>query len=89
MVEAIEIVFTEEFKRIYKKLPEQIKKKFEKQLRFLVSNPKHPSLKIHKLNGDWEFYVDIRYRCFFQRSHNKFVLLNIGSHKIVDRYKIT
>ena len=88
MVEKIEIIFPEEFKKTYKKLPLRIQKKFAKQLRFLVANPKHPSLRTHKLNGDWEFYIDIHYRCFFQPEINKYIFLNIGSHKIVDRYKI-
>jgi mRNA interferase RelE/StbE len=88
MAAKIEIIFTEEFKKNYQKLPHTIQKKLDKQLRFLVSNPKHPSLKIHKLNGDWEFYVDVHYRCFFQRGGNTYFLLSIGTHKIIERYKI-
>ena len=88
MAEKIELVFTDEFKRTYKKLPSHIQKKIDKQLRFLVINPKHPSLKIHKLNGDWEFYVDFHYRCFFKQEGNKYFLFSVGTHKIVDRYKI-
>ena len=87
MAGQVEIVFTEEFKKAYKKLPEDIKKKVGKQLKFLSHNPAHPSLKIHKLNGEWEFYVDIHYRCFFLRDGGKFTLLTVGSHRVVDRYK--
>lgn len=65
MAGQIELVVTEEFKEAFSKLPGDIKKKIRKQLRFLQANPAHPSLKIHKLNGEWEFYVDIHYRCFF------------------------
>jgi mRNA-degrading endonuclease RelE of RelBE toxin-antitoxin system len=46
MAEAIELVLTEELKKRYQELPEHIQKKFDKQLRFLQENPKHPSLKI-------------------------------------------
>lgn len=86
MAGQIELVVTEEFKEAFSKLPGDIKKKIRKQLRFLQANPAHPSLKIHKLNGEWEFYVDIHYRCFFLREGNRFILLTVGSHKIVDRY---
>jgi mRNA-degrading endonuclease RelE of RelBE toxin-antitoxin system len=60
----VTVVVTEEFQKRYRELPQAIQKKFDKQLRFLASNPQHPSLKIHRLNGEWEFYVDIHYRCF-------------------------
>jgi len=87
MAGQIELILTEEFKKSYKRLPEDIKKKVNKQLRFLSSNPAHPSLRIHKLNGEWEFYVDIHYRGFFLREGSKFTLLTVGIHRIVDRYK--
>lgn len=81
------IEFTETFKRTYQALPDSIKKKVKKQLAFLRENPKHPSLNIHKLNDEWEFYVDIHYRCIFQRKSNVYTLLVVGTHKIVDRYQ--
>lgn len=86
MAGQVKIVFTEELKKSYKKLPSNIQKKFKKQLKFLQSNPQHPSLKIHRLNDEWEFYVDIHYRCFFHQEGNKYILLTIGGHRIVDRY---
>lgn len=87
MAGQIEIIFTNEFRKSYKKLPVRIQEKVKKQIRFLESNQKHPSLKIHRLNNVWEFYIDVYYRCFFQRDDNKFTLLIVGTHKIVDRYK--
>ncbi len=59
------IVLTSEFKEAYKKLPKDIKKKVKKQLQFLQDNPGHPSLQIHKLNGEWESYIDVIYRASF------------------------
>ncbi len=88
MAPTIELVLTPQFKESYQSLPERIRKKVDKQLTFLVANPQHPSLKIHKLNGDWEFYVDIHYRCFFERVSNKFILHAVGTHRLVDRYRI-
>lgn len=57
MAGQIEIILTEEFKKSYKKLPEEIKKKVKKQLKFLSHNPAHPSLKIHK-SFSWKQKVD-------------------------------
>ncbi|MEK7264129.1 MAG: hypothetical protein AAB071_06420 [Bacteroidota bacterium] len=52
-------VTTEEFQKQYKLLPKHIQKKVKKQLLLFANNPQHPSLHIHRLNGEWEFYVDI------------------------------
>lgn len=87
MARKIEIIFTSEFKKNYKKMPTIIQDKLKKQLQFLKENPKHPSLRIHRLNDEWEFYVDIHYRCFFYMEENKYILLTIGTHRIVDRYR--
>lgn len=87
MARFIEFIFPDEFKKAYQKLPDKIKKKVKKQLGFLKSNPKHPSLKIHRLNDEWEFYIDIHYRCIFQMESGKYIFLTVSTHKIVDRYK--
>ncbi len=78
---------TETFRESYRKLPKPIQAKVQKQLRFLAQNPQHRSLHIHKLNGEWEFYVDVHYRCFFHRHGNVYTLLTVGTHKLVDRYR--
>ena len=76
---------TEEFLERYRRLPKRIQKKVDKQLRFLASNPAHPSLKIHRLNDEWEFYVDIHYRGIFLREGDVYTLLTVGTHRIVER----
>jgi len=85
MNEKIKIRRTEEFLTRYRVLPKKIQKKVDKQLRFLASNPRHPSLKVHKLNDEWEFYVDIHYRGIFLREGNMYTLLTVGGHKLVER----
>jgi len=82
----IRIIFTETFKEDYRRLPEHIRKKLRKQLRFLAENPKHPSLNIHRLGEHWEFYVDIHYRCIFRREGNVYILNHVGGHEIVDQF---
>jgi len=52
MAGKIELILTAEFKEAYKKLPKNIQKKVIKQLHYLELNPAHPSLQIHKLNGE-------------------------------------
>jgi mRNA-degrading endonuclease RelE of RelBE toxin-antitoxin system len=71
------------------KLPRDIKKKFKKQISLLKENPKHLSLKIHKLEGSEfrEFYVDDFCRCVFQREGNIYKLYFVGTHKLIDRFK--
>ena len=87
MAQEIEVVLTEELKKSYQVLPAAIRGKFDKQLKYLASNPRHPSLHNHRLNDEWEFYIDIHYRCFFYREGRRYILLTIGRHRIVDRYK--
>jgi len=50
-----------------------------------ISNSDHF---IVNLNGEWEFYIDIHYRRLFQREGDRYILLTIGTHRIVDRYRV-
>jgi mRNA-degrading endonuclease RelE of RelBE toxin-antitoxin system len=73
----------------YDELPKDIKKTFKKQIALLKENPKHPSLKIHRLEGSdyWEFYVDDFYRCVFKHEGVAFKLYFVGTHKLIDRFR--
>jgi mRNA-degrading endonuclease RelE of RelBE toxin-antitoxin system len=82
----VEIIFTETLKEDYQELPKHIQRKFDKQVKFLARDPKHSSLRIHRIRDHWEFYVDIHYRCIFQKEGNVYVLKHVGGHKIVDRF---
>lgn len=67
---------TDRFKRDYQKLG------------FLLRDPRHPSLRIHKLRsveGLWEFRVTMSYRVIFELEGEHYVLLGVGPHGIVDR----
>ncbi len=39
------------------------------------------------LNDESEFYVDVHYRCIFQQKGNLYILLTVGTHRLVDRYR--
>lgn len=79
---------TEKFKKQYKKLPQQIKKATKKQLGRLLSNPKHPSLNIKKMNDPrdiWEGRITHSYRFTFQVEDDTYILRNIGTHDILNK----
>lgn len=82
------IEVTAKFFSYYDELPKEIKKKSKKQLTYLINNPKHKSLQIHKLEGSkfWEFYVDKGYRSVFKREGNRYELHYVGTHKLIDNF---
>ncbi|MBI4208865.1 MAG: hypothetical protein HY538_04080 [Deltaproteobacteria bacterium] len=86
---AQKIITAPSFKKNYRQLPWQIQQKVDKQLRFLVGNPYHPSLKMHRLGetGYWEFYIDFPYRAVCRRSEGEVELLFVGTHRLIDRWK--
>lgn len=81
----LEIIVTEEFERLYKKLPKSIRNKTEKQEKLFRKNPFYPSLHTEKLNPKgkqlWSFRVDKKYRVAFRFIDSETTLfLAIGSH---------
>ena len=84
----MEINILESFREDYKRLPKNIQAKADKQLRFLIENPKHPSLKVHRIEGThgfWEFYVDRSYRCVYTQEGDVAVLRYIGPHDVIEK----
>lgn len=76
-------VWSDKFKRNYKRVPQQIKKKFQKQLNFLVIDVRYPSLRTKKMKGRenvWEARVDRSYRFTFQKENSDIILRTIGPH---------
>ncbi len=77
------VVFTNPFLRRFKKLPEVTKRKFEKQLVFLLKNVRHPSLhakKYDETRSIWQARVNDFYRFYFQIREDVYVILNIIKH---------
>ena len=59
---------TDRFKKDYQKLPLDIQQRVDQKLRFLLRDPRHPSLRVHKVRGVeglWEFSVTMNYRAIF------------------------
>lgn len=82
MVKLLKPVFTLRFKKQYKKLPANIQRKFIKQLQFLLSNYRHPSLQTRKMEGidRFEARIDIHYRFTFELDEKNIILRTIGPH---------
>jgi len=59
--------------------------KVEKKLLILLENPKHPSLRLHKLSGtnNYSISVDLSIRIILHFEGDKIFLLKIGKHEEV------
>lgn len=77
---------TEQFKKDFAKLPEEIQLRFEKALQLFASHLHHPSLHVKKMEGAlgiWELRVTDNYRVTFQMNRHSILLRRIGSHNIL------
>ncbi len=84
-----EVIFTDQFNRkllkFLKSHPE-LTDKYKKTVLHLRHNPFHPSLRLHKLQGNLqEFYsvsINMKYRILldFKIQDDQIILLDIGSH---------
>lgn len=64
-------------------------KRTTQQIKLFAQNPKHPSLRIHKLKGElgtmWSFSVDQKIRVVYRLEGGTAFLLFIGTHDEVYR----
>ena len=76
-------VFSTHFARQIKKLPKVIKEKFYKQLVYLLTDIRHPSLRCKKYGGTdgiWQARVDDNFRFYFQINGDIYLILDIIKH---------
>ena len=84
----MELFPTKTFQKDYGKLPESIQKQLDRNLEFLLKNPKHPSLGVKKTKGGvlkgytnvFEGRITKNYRFLFLIETNYYILLRCGKH---------
>lgn len=77
------LIITDRFKKAYQQLPPSIQPKVKKALRLLAENPRHPSLRVRKIQGVPNIYegrIDQKYRFSFQFEGDDKILRNIDNH---------
>lgn len=75
--------FTSKFIRSYRKFPLSTQEKFDKQLKYLLSDIKYPSLhakKYDETTGVWQARVDRSIRFYFLIADEMYILLDIQHH---------
>ena len=84
----IALLRTERFKRDFKRLPREIQTRTAKALALFLSNPRHPSLHVKRMEGApsiWELQVSQNCRLTFQFEQESILLRRIGTHDILNR----
>ena len=83
----MKIIYSPNFARSYKKLPEKIKILAEKKEKIFRKNPFDKSLETHKLHGRlkdfWAFSINYQYRIIFDFADENAVHFHtVGKHDI-------
>jgi mRNA interferase RelE/StbE len=79
----MKLFLTDRFRRSHALAPEDVKRAFAKQARFLVSSLRHPSLKAKKYdhaNDIWQARVNRDWRFYFHIQGDTYYLLDIIPH---------
>lgn len=74
------------FNKGYRKLPQNLRNKADRQLRTLINNWQHPSLSTKRIKGYsdiWEVRVDYHNRITFQVADDMLMLRTIGPHDVL------
>jgi len=83
----VKIRRTESFLKDYRALPAETRNQVDKQLTYLIQNPRHPSLRAKKLKGTdkFELRVSKGYRLTFRVVENVLELRRVGTHDILKK----
>ncbi len=85
----MEILFTEQFEQAYSKLTKAEKRSVRKALALLGDNPRHPGLRIKKMEGSkdiWEARLSKGLRMTFGMTGETIMMRNVGEHdKVLKR----
>jgi mRNA interferase RelE/StbE len=75
--------YTNRFQRAYNDLTDDDAERVKKALRLLVGNPRHPSLRVKRMQGTdhiWEASASLSIRLTFEMHGDLIVLRNVGAH---------
>jgi mRNA interferase RelE/StbE len=84
----MKLVYTNSFKKDFKKLLDVIKNRTTQKIKLLVKNLPHPSLRVKKVKkypGILEATINKNYRLLFQISFGSIIFLRIGKHDILEQ----
>jgi len=83
----VKIRRTNSFLKDYRNLPPDIQVRVDKQLVFLLENPKHPSLRLKKLKGTdrFEIRVSKAYRLTLRYVGEHLELRRVGTHDLLKK----
>ncbi|HEX7361221.1 MAG TPA: hypothetical protein VF283_12090 [Bryobacteraceae bacterium] len=73
------------FWRSYADLPEEVRRRAEKQYELLATEPAHPSVQLKPVGAFWSARVSDAYRALSIRKKNIFVWFWIGNHDDYER----
>lgn len=80
----MEVLFHKQFKKLYKKQPIYIQKRFIEQLDVFLDDPHDPTLNNHALRGTLRVYRSINVtgdiRAWYEVREDTVIFLKIGSH---------
>lgn len=79
----MKLLFTKPFIRNYRELPENLQRRVDKQLEFLLQDLRYPSLQAKKIDsrrGIWYARVTDAVRFTFQIEGDTYILRKVGRH---------
>jgi addiction module RelE/StbE family toxin len=82
------LIYTNSFKKDYRKLTNIIQNASNEKIKLLVQNLSHPSLRVKKVKkypGVLEASINKNYRILFQITSDSIIFLRIGKHDILEQ----
>jgi hypothetical protein len=73
------------FWRSYSELPEEVRRRCDKQYELLTADPAHPSVQLKPVGAFWSARVSDAYRALSLRQENTFVWFWVGTHDEYER----
>ncbi len=85
----IQVTPTNKFIRDWHTLTPQMQRLVKTKVELLTANPRHPSLKVHRLRRlkglVWECYISNTHRLLYQQQQGQLYLYSLGKHELIDK----